>query len=264
MAERDTLEEASEEAPAENHGSQVATETADDRAPRTPLVQRVYQMLLTKISRGDYQPDEKLPGEHELAATFLVSRPIIREALKRLRDEGLIYSRQGAGSFVKVRVEESRTIGYSPVETIADIQRCYEFRLAIEPDHAFYAARRWNEPALEAISAALGMMRDATQAQRHREDADYAFHCAIADATNNHYYISSMQALKDHIAVGMKFHGVSLMGPNPGLAGVFAEHQAIFEAIRRRDAQTARDLMRRHLEGSRDRIFEGRTLDLSL
>ena len=46
-----------------------------DRAHRTPLVQRVYQLLLTKISRGDYQPDEKLPGEHELAGQFLVSPP---------------------------------------------------------------------------------------------------------------------------------------------------------------------------------------------
>lgn len=235
-----------------------------DRAHRTPLVERVYQFLLGKIGRGDYKPDEKLPGEHELAGLLLVSRPVIREALRRLRSEGVIYSRQGAGSFVKMRVEEARTIGFSPVETIADIQRCYEFRLTIEPDHAFYAALRRNEPALDAIAAALDLMRDATQAHRHREDADFAFHCAIAQASNNHYYISSMLALKDHIAVGMKLHGVSLMGPNSGLGGVFAEHQAIFEAIRRRDAETARETMRRHLDGSRSRIFEGRALDLSL
>lgn len=263
MADRDTSEDVSLPAPALETGHE-GVDSGTDRAHRTPLVQRVYQLLLTKISRGDYQPDEKLPGEHELAGQFLVSRPIIREALRRLRDEGLIYSRQGAGSFVKVRVEESRAIGYSPVETIADIQRCYEFRLTLEPDHAYYAALRWNEPALAAIAAALDLMRDATQAHRHREDADYAFHCAIAQASNNHYYISSMQALKDHIAVGMKFHGVSLMGPHSGLAGVFKEHQSVFDAIRRRDAHTARDLMRQHLEGSRDRIFEGRALDLSL
>ena len=245
-------------------GTRHGTVAGAERENLTPLVQRVYQLLLTKISRGDYQPDEKLPGEHELASQYLVSRPIIREALRRLRDEGLIYSRQGAGSFVKVRVEEARPVGYSPVETIADIQRCYEFRLSIEPDNDYFAALRWNASALAAISAALDLMRDATQAHRHREDADFAFHCAIAQASNNHYYISSMQALKDHIAVGMKFHGVSLMGPSSGLAGVFREHQSLFDAIRQREAETARTLMRRHLEGSRDRIFEGRTLDLSL
>lgn len=235
------------------------------RGRQTPLVQRVYQLLLAQISAGDYQPDERLPGENDLATRFAVSRPIVREALRRLRAEGLIYSRQGAGSFVRAAVEDSRPLlGYAPVETIADIQRCYEFRLTIEPDHAFHAARRWNDAALANIAAALDLMGDATRAQRHRDDADFAFHVAIAEATNNHYYASSMQALKDHIAVGMKFHGVSLMGPSPGLDGVFDEHRGIFEAIRARDGDTARARMRRHLEGSRDRVFEGRTLDLSL
>lgn len=235
------------------------------RGRQTPLVQRVYQLLLAQISAGDYQPDVRLPGENDLATRFAVSRPIVREALRRLREEGLIYSRQGAGSFVRAPVEDSRPLlGYAPVETIADIQRCYEFRLTIEPDHAFHAARRWNDAALANIAAALDLMGDATRAHRHRDDADFAFHVAIAEATNNHYYASSMQALKDHIAVGMKFHGVSLMGPSPGLDGVFDEHRGIFDAIRARDGDTARDRMRRHLEGSRDRVFEGRTLDLSL
>lgn len=238
---------------------------AGARTRQTPLVQRVYQLLLAQISAGDYQPDERLPGENELATRFQVSRPIVREALRRLRDEGLIYSRQGAGSFVRAPLEESRPLlGYAPVETIADIQRCYEFRLTIEPDHAFHAARRWNGTALDNIAAALDLMGDATRAHRHRDDADFAFHLAIAEATNNHYYVSSMQALKDHIAVGMKFHGVSLMRPTSGLSGVFEEHRGIFEAIRDRDAETARNRMRVHLEGSRDRVFEGRALDLSL
>ncbi|MGK9230209.1 FadR family transcriptional regulator [Inquilinus limosus] len=236
------------------------------RGRQTPLVQKVYQHLLTQIGAGQFQPDQKLPGEHELAAQFQVSRPIVREALGRLREEGLIYSRRGAGSFVKPQAAQAErlALGYSPVETIADIQRCYEFRLTIEPDHAYYAALRWNEPALAAIAAALDLMRDATRAHRHREDADFAFHLAVAKAANNHYYVSSLQALREHIAVGMKFHGVSLMGPRSGLAGVLDEHRAIFDAIRSREAERARTAMRRHLEGSRDRIFEGRVLDLAL
>jgi GntR family transcriptional repressor for pyruvate dehydrogenase complex len=59
-----------------------------------------------------------------------VSRPILRTALARLKTEGMIVSRQGAGSFVRDRA--TTTLGFSPVETIADIQRCYEFRLTIE------------------------------------------------------------------------------------------------------------------------------------
>jgi len=231
---------------------------------RSPLVQRVYLRLLSEINAGGYRADQRLPSENDLAVQMLVSRPIVREALGFLREEGLIYSRKGAGSFVKSRGEADRTLGYAPVGTIADIQRCYEFRITIEPDCAYYAALRWNDAALAAIEAALLLLRDATHAGLHNEEADFAFHQAVAAATNNHYYRSSMQALKDHIGVGMKLHGISLMGPRSGLAGVFAEHQAICKAIGDRDAETARTAMRLHLEGSRHRAFEGKVLDLSL
>ena len=238
------------------------------RTGHSPLVQRVYQGIRSQIVSGELGPDQRLAGEHQLAALFIVSRPIVRQALQRLREERLIYSRRGAGSFAVAVAEDekkaSRTLGFAPVETIADIQRCYEFRLTIEPEHAYWAARRWNTAALDAIAAAVDLLRDATHEHRHREDADFAFHSAIADATNNHYFVSSMLALKDHIHIGMKLHGVSLMGPSQGLESVFDEHLGIFEAIRARDAHRAREAMRGHLTGSRDRVFEGRMLDLSL
>ena len=148
--------------------------------------------------------------------------------------------------------------------TIADVQRCYEFRLEVEPANAFYAAKRHNDVALAAIGRALELMRDTTRAHGHREDADYAFHIAIAEAANNYFFLSSMQALKDHINVGMKLHGLSLLGPAGGLVGVLDEHDAIFAAIRDRKEVEARDAMRRHIQGSYDRLFEGKVLDLSL
>lgn len=233
----------------------------------SPLAQHVFQALRAQITAGRLQAGHKLPSEHELAATYLVSRPIVREALRQLRELGLIHSRRGAGSFVVAQPEaetQRASIGFAPVETIADIQRCYDYRLTIEPDHAYWAALRRDRRALEDISGALDLMRDATVAHLHREDADCAFHLAIARATNNHYYVSSMAALKDHIAVGMKFHGHSLTGAPAGLEAVFSEHRAIFEAIRAQDPEMARNLMRQHLQGSRDRVFEGRSLDLSL
>lgn len=240
-----------------------------DYAPlaRSPLVQNVFQALRAQITVGQLRPEQKLPSEHELAATYLVSRPIVREALRQLREERLIYSRRGAGSFVVARPDLGSSppaVGFAPVETIADIQRCYDFRLTIEPDHAYWAALRWDAEALDQIATALDLMRDATVAHLHREDADFAFHLAIARATNNHYYVSSMTALKDHIYVGMKFHGNTIAKAQAGLENVFAEHRGIFEVIRARDSERARELMRRHLEGSRDRVFEGRMLDLSL
>jgi GntR family transcriptional repressor for pyruvate dehydrogenase complex len=228
------------------------------------LVDKVHAELHARIRRGEFSPDSKLPGEHELAALYGVSRPIVRDVLGRLRDEGLIYSRQGAGSFVQAQARDPGTLGFTPVESIADIQRCYEFRLTIEPDAAFYAACRGNEAALRRIADALAMLQEATSHHLHREDADFSFHKAITEASNNHYYVSSIEALKQHISVGMHFHGLSLLRGKPSLKAVLDEHRAIYRAVEEKKPEEARDAMRRHLEGSRNRLFEGRLLDLSL
>lgn len=243
-------------------GSPDTPEASRQRGAGASLVDKVYRELAARIGSGDYAADEKLPGEHELAALFDVSRPVLREALGRLREDGLITSRQGAGSFVQGRAPQ-KPFGYALVETIADIQRCFEFRISMESDAAYFAALRRSDDNLVQIETALSLLREATKNRKHREDADYAFHLAISEATNNHYFATSLNALKDHVAVGMKLHGQSLMGPQPGLEAVFEEHRSIFEAIRDRDTEAARTAMRRHLEGSRDRLFEGHLLDLS-
>lgn len=228
------------------------------------MSESVYRQLVTKISGGAYGADGKLPSENELARAFGVSRPVVREALGRLRKEGLIYSRQGAGSFVAGRTIDHATLGFARIETIADIQRCFEFRLTIEPDAALFAARRRSAHELEAMSVAIAALEEATQQLKHREDVDFVFHHTIARASNNHYYATSLVALQDHIAVGMKLHGLSLMNAGPKLEHVLGEHRAILEAIRAQDGDAARDAMRAHLTSSRDRLFEGRLLDLSI
>lgn len=234
------------------------------RAKPASLVDRVFDRLSERILNGDFAPDARLPGEHELAAMFEVSRPIVRDALARLRKQGVVYARQGAGNFVAATARTTAAVGYAPVETIGDIQRCYEFRLAIEPQAAYYAARRRDAAATASIQSALEQLQDATRHHLHRSDADFAFHKAVTDAANNHYYSSSMEALRQHVAVGMHLHGLSLMGPQLKLERVFEEHREIYEAIAAGRAEEAMEAMRRHLEGSRDRLFEGRILDLSL
>lgn len=231
-----------------------------------PLAERVWRRLSSDIETGRLAVGQRLPSEIELASRFLVSRPVVRDALQRLREDGTIYSRRGSGSYVAAsarREQPSGVLSFAPVESIADVQRCYEFRLTIEPEAAAWAARRHDAERLQTIETALEEMHAATLDHEHREDADFNFHLAIAEAANNHYYASSMQALKEHIGVGMKFHGQSLMGPGGHLEDVYGEHVGIWTAIRNRDPDRASRLMQLHLEGSRDRIFGGRTLDLS-
>ncbi len=240
-----------------------AVEAAPASAPRSVLLADVvHDRIRRAIIDGHYVRGARLPGENDLAGQFEVSRPVIRAALKRLRSEGLIISRQGAGSFVAAP-GAVKSLSFQPVETIADLQRCYEFRLTIEPAAAAMAATRRSEAQLAEIAKYLALMRDATERRSHREDADFSFHLAITTASNNQYFETSMRALKDHIAVGMKFHGLSLQSVRGGLDYVLEEHATIHEAIRQGQEEVARETMLKHLTGSRDRLFEGRLLDLS-
>ena len=242
---------------------------ADDAAPggdrpraKPGLADRVYHLLYSRISNGDYPANQKLPSEKTLADEFGVSRPILRMALERLRDQGIIHSRQGAGSYVR----EIRTVplGFARVETIADIQRCYEFRICIETMSARLASLRRDQETLEEIATALSLMEGATDSLTHREDADFAFHLAVAKGANNSYFEASMRALREHIYVGMKLHGQSLMTDGAkGLREVFSEHSAISSAITAGDPDTAERLMRSHLTHSRERLFGGTLIDLS-
>lgn len=238
-------------------------EHEDEGAARRPgLADRVYHLLHSRIANGDYPANQKLPSEKTLADEFGVSRPVLRVALERLREQGVIHSRQGAGSFV--REIKTAPLGFARVETIADIQRCYEFRICIEATSARLAAARRGAEDLGEIETALSLMEGATDSQTHREDADFAFHLAIARAANNQYFEASMRALREHIYVGMKLHGQSLMTDGAkALKSVFGEHSAIFAAIRDGDPDTAERLMRGHLAHSRDRLFGGTVIDLS-
>ncbi|KAA5604216.1 FadR family transcriptional regulator [Roseospira marina] len=231
--------------------------------PRSALADRVYHMLYARITNGEYPANQKLPTEKELAQEFSVSRPILRIALEKLRTEGFVYSRQGSGNYV--RAPQGSALGFARVETIADIQRCYEFRMTIESDAAWLAAQRRNREVMTDLEAALEMLRVATGSQVHREDADYAFHVAVARASNNQYYEATMRALREHIHAGMKMHGESLLSDGPfALNEVLAEHTGIYQAILDQDGDRAREIMRQHVKNSRDRLFGAGALDLTM
>ncbi|SMQ69239.1 GntR family transcriptional regulator, transcriptional repressor for pyruvate dehydrogenase complex [Devosia lucknowensis] len=227
---------------------------SDSLVGRRSLADTVFERIQRSIKSGAYAVDERLPTEHALASEFQVSRPVIRDALQRLRDQGLIYSRRGAGSFVREQgVREP--LGFGQMENLSDLQHCYDFRLTIEPEAAAVAARRHTPESLQKIRTALNLLRDATNRQAHRADADFMFHLSIAQAAGNPYFVTAMQALEEHIAVGMRLHGLSLKSTTDGLARVLVEHADILAAIAASDAELAHNLMRDHLQGSRDRLF---------
>ena len=216
----------------------------------------IYQRIFEIIIAGEIVVNARLPSETDLAQRFGASRPVVREALARLRDDGIIVSRQGSGSYVKQR-PDTAMLRFAPIETIADIARCFEFRVGLESAAAALAAERHEEEDLGEIETAFGEIEACIRDGLLGVDADERFHMAIAKATHNAYHVSVQSSLQPHIVNGMNLtRNLSLLRTAERLRQVQDEHRAIADHIAARKPDAARAAMRRHLDNARRRMFD--------
>lgn len=221
------------------------------------LSDQVYDRLLADIVEGRYPLQSRLPPEEALAQTCGVSRPVLRAALARLRDDGMIASRRGSGSYVVRRPDQS-VMRFVPLGSITDIQRCYEFRADVESAAAAWAARRRDTSDLEALDLAHQQMEASYRQQALGVDADQLLHRSIARATKNPFFLTVLESLAPQIAFGMQLSRSLTLQAAPERQGlVQAEHEAIIKAIRDQNPEAAAAAMRRHITAAQDRMFVG-------
>ena len=221
------------------------------------LSDRAYEAMLSKIMHGEIAVGGKLPTEHEFSVELGISRPVLRQALKQLREYDVIVSRQGSGSFVKRRPEGAER-DFAPVGSIADIQRTFEFRAAIEGEAAFLAAKRRTEAELAKLKAILEELDRCVRDGELGVEADEAFHVAACEASDNKYFVAARASMKSNILTGMNLtRNLSLSKPQERMRLVQEEHYDLFNAIQTRDSEAARQAMRAHVENARKRVFDG-------
>ena len=219
------------------------------------LADRVYRELLALIIQGDLQEGDRLSTEQAIADQFKTSRPTVREALSRLRADGIIASRQGAGTFVTRRPDPDLP-RFMPLESLSDVRRCLEFRIVIEGGAAALAAEMADEADLAQIQAELALLQTAVSQNSLGVQEDFGFHLAIARASKNQFFVSVIASIESHVIFGMDLQRrFSLSKSHERLIGVQAEHVAVVEAILQRDSAAAEAAMRRHLENTRRRMF---------
>lgn len=226
--------------------------------PQPPsLADQVYDQLLTRIVEERYPLHSRLPAEQLLAQGCGVSRPVLRMALARLRDDGIIASRRGSGNYV-ARRPDKQVMSFVPLGSITDIQRCYEFRMDVEAAAAGWAAQRRDEADLEALEAAFERMEQSYREQALGVDADQMLHLAIARATKNPFFQTVLDSLAQQIGFGMKLsRSLTLLDKPARQALVQAEHRAVIDAIRGQEPGAAAEAMRAHIAAARDRMFVG-------
>jgi GntR family transcriptional regulator, transcriptional repressor for pyruvate dehydrogenase complex len=223
-----------------------------------PDSEHLYQSLRGRILDGSYALGSRLPAETSLCSEFGLSRPVVRETLARLRVEGLIESRQGAGTFVRSIDGERRrsSNGFEPVRNLADVRQCFDFRAALEGEAAYHAALGRSEADLAELRERAVAFDAITATARMGDDEDFAFHLLVAKAGGITFFESVIASMRHHIMVGMKLAGDLAGGDvRERLAAVRAEHRAVVDAIACTDADAAREAMRKHIDNSRKRLF---------
>jgi len=212
---------------------------------RQTAAEAVRDQLLALIQAGTYPVDTKLPSEQELARSFGVSRPIVREALGTLRSAGVLESLSGSGSFV--RATEPGKGGllllghYSPDDL-------HEVRAHLEVPGAGLAAKRRTARQLAALEEIVKRHATRTDVVDWVQD-DLAFHVALAEASGNELQAKLVAELRE-----LQFEQTVVVARIAGgLEVPEAEHRAILDAVADQDAAGARKAMTAHLGAIRRR-----------
>jgi GntR family transcriptional regulator, transcriptional repressor for pyruvate dehydrogenase complex len=219
---------------------------------QTPLAsQRLYEQMAQRIRNqivaGELTAGDKLPNERTLAEQFGVSRTVVREAIKTLKQEGLVEVQAGLGTFIVDDTGAAFTQSFGLLLSVGNkkthLLDIVEIREILEPEIAAMAAVHASPDDIEALERAL-MLMDA-----HMEDIskyakeDHSFHLVLAHASGNAilpYLMASivdlLQELRERIAL---VQGARERGQ--------AHHRLILKAIKQQDAAAARAAMQDHL-----------------
>ncbi|MCM0082649.1 FadR family transcriptional regulator [Geomonas sp. Red32] len=210
---------------------------------------QIAEQIRASILAGEFTPGEKLPPERELAEMFGVSRPSVREALNLLASSGMVETYQGGGTIVRSLVEVSTNVPLSELIRI-DGDRALdviEVRKGMESWTSYYAASRALPEDLRRLELVIEGMSKNLEDLKHSEDLDAHFHTLIAKATHNVVWFHMMQSIFDAMQEFQRdvWRAVYMSSDDHHL--LFSHHRRIYDMIRERNPEGARDAMLEHL-----------------
>ena len=235
----------------------LSRERARGGGDEPTLADRITRVLTEQIRSGHYPVNARLPTEKFMTEHYGVSRTVVREAISRLKSEGLVDTRQGSGTVVRdPKASQVFRVARDDERPALGVVRIIELRRGIEAEMAALAAQRRTGAQMAAIRRALKAIDKAVRAGGDGVDEDLEFHLAISRAAGNPYFTELLSlltyALQDAIRVTR--HNEARRADLA--AGVRAEHEAIAAAIEARDANAARVAAHDHMQSTATRIDE--------
>lgn len=219
------------------------------------LVDMLAHRLREEINSGRLKPGDRLPTEHQIAETYGVSRPIVREAVGLLKHDGMVLTRQGAGAFVaEPGAISTFRLDIADFTDKDEIRNIAELLMAIEATATALAAGRRTDADIARIRVQLDAMQQAIDDGGPGVDEDVGFHRAIVEATGNPFFRDLSDFLDRRVrnfirtarSNTARLHGVTQI--------VQQEHQAIFDAIVAGDPAAARAAAETHLKNAAARL----------
>lgn len=223
------------------------------------LADRVTELLSGQIRKGIYPVNARLPTEKFMTEQFGVSRTVIREAISRLKSEGLVESRQGSGTVVldpasaEVFRLGSRS-GRDNTDPALGVVRILELRRGIEAEMAALAAVRRSDGQMTEIREALQAIDRAVAAGGDGVEEDLAFHIAVSRATGNPHYTELLGMLTRSLRDAIRLTRGNESRRSDLTAQVRMEHAEICAAIEAQDAPRAREAAFLHMRNTEERI----------
>nr|WP_315463794.1 FadR/GntR family transcriptional regulator [uncultured Rhodoferax sp.] len=244
------------------------TTPAPHATPSKSQPQRVVDSIQARILSGELRAGDRIPPEPLLMQEFGVSRTVVREAMSGLQAGGYVKTRHGVGTFVLDLTTHPGLLSKpSTVLHAKQTLAMLELRISLESEAAYLAAMRRSEANLKTMREALDDYRSHWQSGKSTTEDDFRFHAEVAASTDNVYFREVLgnlgsATLRSHSHEESPLKPASVSGQfgealpilSDGKETVQREHEAIFDAVFRQDAASARAAMFMHLNNSRERL----------
>src|ERR1700719_3733873 len=215
------------------------------------LYEQIVQQIEESVLNGKLKPGDQLPAERELAQQLGVSRTAVREAVKALREKGLVEAYSGRGTFVTDGTTHAARQSFDLMVKIGQQEgstHLAELRLILEPGIAAQAAERAKDEEVTAMREAVAVMDRSQKDPEAYIEADLDFHLALAEAAANPLILS----LIDSIVALLREQRIKIFNVEGGPERGQYHHKRILAAIERHDPEMARSAMRSHLKQVRE------------
>jgi DNA-binding FadR family transcriptional regulator len=209
----------------------------------------ILNRLKDAIETGIYADGDQLPAERQLAVTFGAARSTVRKVLDQLEQMNLVTRRAGSGTFVSYVGPEPQNL--NDVAALVSPLQLIETRFAIEPYMTRLATIHATKGDLESIENVMNRLEACGADQDLFTQLDCEFHLELARCSRNPLIVRMYQQV-NMVRLHAQWDRMKKLILTPHkIAEYNAEHRAISDALLRRDAPTAVDLIRRHLDQAR-------------